>query len=194
MLEISGSKNITFFKTMIYLFIDDKKQGPSIAFRLRRKQDDYVFIDASCRIYSSWQDFKEKNILPECQVAYPRNGIIGLDQNDQLMIDFDISPAFSSLSQVTKVTDGISAVAGLITTGVAVIGLFYPLTAPLSIGTFVAGGVLGGYGVGRSIYTLKDRADHEQSISLADTEARLHWLNIPTAPFSIAGGSKYTIF
>jgi hypothetical protein len=67
MYEYSPVKHeIRVFKTMIYIYIDDEKQGPTIAFKFKSKNG-YVFIDASCRIYSSWKDFKENNKLPECK-------------------------------------------------------------------------------------------------------------------------------
>jgi hypothetical protein len=190
MYEYSPVKHeIRVFKTMIYIYIDDEKQGPTIAFKFKSKNG-YVFIDASCRIYSSWKDFKENNKLPECQVAYPRNGELDLDQNDNVLIDFEESPACSALKKVTKGTDIAASIVGVATTAVSIVGLFTPLTAPLAIGCMIAGGTTGIYGFSRSTAQLVDRSKHEESISLADSEARLHWLNIATAPLAIAGGGK----
>lgn len=161
-----------------------------MAFKFKAKSG-YVFIDASCRIYSSWSDFKNNNKLPECKVAYPRNGKYELDTNGDVITYFDESPACSSLKKVAKATDITASVIGVATTVVGVAGLFFPLTAPLAISCFITGGVTGTYGASRSIAALVDRSQHEESISLADSEARLHWLNIATAPLAIAGGGMF---
>jgi hypothetical protein len=124
------------------------------------------------------------------QVAYPRNGELDLDQNDNVLIDFEESPACSALKKVTKGTDIAASIVGVATTAVSIVGLFTPLTAPLAIGCMIAGGTTGIYGFSRSTAQLVDRSKHEESISLADSEARLHWLNIATAPLAIAGGGK----
>ena len=189
MYEFSPTFDIRVFKTMIYIYIDDEKQGPTIAFKFKSKNG-YVFIDASCRIYSSWADFKKNNKLPECQVAYPGNGKFDVDGKGNILIDFEESPACSALKKVTKSTDILASVVGVATTAVSIVGLFTPLTAPLAIGCMIAGGSTGIYGLGRSTAQLVDRSKHEESISLADSEARLHWLNIATAPLAIAGGGK----
>jgi hypothetical protein len=187
MYDLSPTAEIKLFKTMIYIYINEEKEGPTIAFRFKSK-DGYVFIDASCRVYKSWSDFKENNKLPECQVAYPRDGEFNVDKDGNVLVDYEESPACSTLKAVTKVTDITASVVGVGTTIVGIVGLFTPLTAPIAIASLVAGGTTGLYGAGRSIGQLVDRSEHEESISLADAEARLHWLNIATAPFAIAGG------
>lgn len=158
-----------------------------MAFKFKAKSG-YVYIDASCRVYSSWNDFKKNNKLPECRVAYPKNGKYEVDTNGDVVTDFQKSPACSELKQVAKATDITASVLGVATTAVGVVGLFFPLTAPIAITCFITGGVAGTYGASRSIAALVDRSQHEESISLADAEARLHWLNIATAPLAIAGG------
>ena len=190
MYDLSPTLDIRVFKTMIYIYINEKNQGPTMAFKFKSKSG-YVFIDASCRVYSSWADFKKNNKLPECQVAYPKNGEFEIDLNGDVLVDFNESPACSVLKQVAKGTDITAGILGVATTAVGVAGLFFPLTAPIAIGCFVTGAVTGTYGASRSISELVDRKKHEESISLADSEARLHWLNIATAPLAVAGGSKF---
>jgi len=174
-------------KTMIYIYTSDKNEGPTIAFRFKGKKG-FAWIDASCRVYSSWSDFKENNKLPKCKVAYPRNGIFEVDQSGDVLIDFGESPACSVATAVLKSTDVTAGIAGIGSMAVGVVGLFFPLTAPLALGSMIVGGASGLYGAGRSTHQIIDRSQHEESISLADKEARLHWLNIVTAPLCVGGG------
>jgi hypothetical protein len=187
MCQLSPTDAIHLYKTLIYIHVNEANEKPTIAFKLKGKNG-YVFIDASCRVYSSWTDFKKNNQLPKCQVAYPRDGLFQVDGNEELMIDFEESPASSKLSKAVQVADTTSTVVGVATTAIGLVGLLFPVTAPLAIGSFIAGGVVGTYGAGRSLACLKDRSDHGQSVSLADAEARLHWLSLATAPLAIAGG------
>lgn len=187
MYDLSPTTEIKVYKTMIYIYVDKEREGPTIAFKFKSKNG-YVFIDASCRVYKSWDDFKENNKLPECQVAYPKNGEFNIDKNGTILVDYQDSPACSTLKAVTKGADITASVIGVGTTIVGIVGLFTPLTAPIAIASLVAGGATGVYGAGRSVAQLVDRSEHEESISLADAEARLHWLNIATAPLAIAGG------
>jgi hypothetical protein len=192
MYDLSPTAEIRVFKTMIYIYVDEKHQGPTIAFKFKSRKG-YVFIDASCRVYKSWQDFKENNKLPECKVAYPNNGTFEVNDDGKVIVSFLDSPACSTGTQVLKVTDVTAAVAGVGTTAVALAGLFFPLTAPVSIGLLISGGATGVYSAGRSIAGLVDRSQHEESISLADSEARLHWLNVVTAPLAVAGGGNFFV-
>lgn len=194
MYELSPTYKIRLFKMMIYMFIDDERHGPTIAFKFRGKGDKnsnknfkYKFIDASARVYSSWMDFKKNNKLPECQVAYPQDGEFKVDANNNILVEFDESPACSVGKKFVRGTDTVAGVVGFATTAVALAGLFFPLTAPLSLGCLIAGSATGFYGATRSTAELVDRSQHEQSINLADAEARLHWMSIATAPLAIAG-------
>lgn len=67
----------------------------------------------------------------------------------------------------------------------------FPPTAPIGVVTMLASSISGlpgiAYGTGRSIYTLVDRNQHNQTISLADPEARRCWLL--TACFFLSAGS-----
>jgi hypothetical protein len=198
MYKLSPSHKIRLYKVMIYMYIDDERQGPTIAFKLQttipfglvKIDTKYVFIDASARVYSSWRDFKKNNKLPECQVAYPMDGEFKVDKNNKILVEFAESPACSVGKKIVKGTDTVAGVVGFATTGIALAGLFCPLTAPVSLGCLIAGGATGIYGAARSTAELVDRSTHEESISLADAEARLHWLSIATAPLVIAGSGK----
>ena len=187
MYELSPTASIKLYKTMIYIHVNEKNQGPTIAFKFRSKEG-YVWIDASCRVYKSWNDFKNNNKLPECKIAYPKDGVIDIGNDEKVQVEFGESPACSTAAQVVKGTDITATVIGVGTTVLGIVGLFTPVTAPLAIAGFIAGGTTGLYGAARSTHQLVDRAIHEESISLADSEARLHWLNIATAPLCIAGG------
>jgi hypothetical protein len=95
-----------------------------------------------------------------------------------------------TLSKVAQFLDSTSTFIGVGTTVIGIVGVFVPLPAPLSTGSLIAGGVVVTYGAYRSIATLIDRRDREQSISLADSEARLHWLSLTTSFFAIVSGGN----
>ena len=185
---MSPSKDLEITKTMVYIYINDTNQGPTIAFMFKSTDGD-VWIDASCRIYYTWDDFKNNNTLPSCQVAYPKDGIFDVDNDENVLIDFMESPACFASATAASVGDIAATVAGVASMGVSVVALFNPVTAPIAIGSFIAGGSAGVYGAARSTYKIIDRSNHCESISLADSEARLHWLNIVTAPLAVVGGA-----
>ena len=80
----------------------------------------------------------------------------------------------SEFSFICSITTGVVTVGGLMLT-------LFPPTAPIGAATLISSSIVGApgaaYGTGRSIGRLVDRSTHDQSLSLADSEARACWLS-----------------
>ncbi|KAF9796736.1 hypothetical protein SFRURICE_014560 [Spodoptera frugiperda] len=130
-----------------------------------------VFIDHDGREYQSWDDYLTNNKLPKCVMVVPRNGeysgtivgvVLKLIEGEMAKVNLTVrgSPELGTKAQVINTADNIS-------------------TAPVMVGTAVGVATVSGiYSIGRSIGTLVDRSQHNQSIGLDNMEARSNWINI----------------
>jgi len=136
------------------------------------------FIDHVGRVYDDWNNFLEENILDRMWICVPKNGLYS-DSGDQEIEFYDqtkkgeIVQAVDKLSTVTNITTSLTMLTGAIMS-------FTPL-APFGIALMTASAIVGApsavYGTGRSISRLVDRGRHDQSISLANAEARSCWIS-----------------
>jgi hypothetical protein len=62
--------------------------------------------------------------------------------------------------------------------GVGLAALVTTVAAPVMAASAVGAAVTGVYGAGRNVATLVDRGQHQQSVSVADAEARNCWLSL----------------
>lgn len=142
-----------------------------------------VFVDRYSRVYDTWMDFKENNLLPKCVYCYPQDGQYG----DILELDYTESPACSIKCEAVNKLDSVASVGSVISIGALAVGSFVTL-APAIVTATAAGTLgLGIYSTVRGVTTLFDRKTHGQSISVMNQEARQSWLNIGSSVF--AGGS-----
>ena len=117
-----------------------------------------AFVDTQKRTYSSWVDWKTNNTLPPLKYATPRWGFFTcspavpqyeFDRDREPNLEFDDSPASSTLAQVARKTDIVSVITSFGCGAVGVASIFTPF-GPIAMGTiFVVGGTSAVYGAGR---------------------------------------------
>ncbi|KAI5642173.1 hypothetical protein NE865_05865 [Phthorimaea operculella] len=165
-----------------------------------------IYIDHDARVYKNWESYLTENNLPKCVIVVPLNGEykgnivdneIPLSFDDFVMPDVMLtmspSPALGlgakilSIADTTNTVAGIGAIVGAISLAVV------PVAGPVAVGSLVAvGAATSVYGIIRSSIHLADRGNHEQDISLLNSESRASWLNIlvSTAGLSFSAAGK----
>ncbi|KAJ2946071.1 hypothetical protein O0L34_g4990 [Tuta absoluta] len=165
-----------------------------------------IYIDHDARVYKNWKSYLTENNLPKCVLVVPLNGEYkGKVENTEIPVSYEDfvmpdvmlnvlpSPALGLGAKILSIADTTNTVAG-IGAIVGAIGLVaVPVAGPLALGTVVAvGAATSVYGIIRSSIHLADRGNHEQDISLLNSESRASWLNIlvSTAGLSFSAAGK----
>jgi len=133
-----------------------------------------IFIDfENNRTYTGWDEFIEKNNLPEGFIFYPESGFY--DASKKLYQH--ITPASSKTEKILKAIENTSGILNCVA-GVIMFagGLIFPLAAPIM---FTAATVVTGassFKAYRQIVNLKDMYKHENYVSL--TKAASKWIDL----------------
>ena len=94
------------------------------------EQNINVFIDPYGRVYKDWKDYLDNNIVPDCVLCYPTNGVYSA-VNGSVEVEFGISPAGRRGAKVLEVLDN----AGTVLSGGATLArLVLPVTMPVVAG------------------------------------------------------------
>ncbi|XP_041978187.1 uncharacterized protein LOC121732388 [Aricia agestis] len=157
-----------------------------------------VYIDESARVYHDWDSYLKKNSLPECVMVAPQDGEycgIKVEGEEYLRVKLTVtpSPALGLTAKVLSTADTASTVASLGALGVLGAAAFTPVGPAVLVGALAATVGTGVYGLVRSSMHLHDRRIHEQSISIANAEARGSWLNITASSVGLAAGAASTL-
>lgn len=152
-----------------------------------------IFVDESARVYQTWEDYLNKNILPKGIIIVPRKGIYQCDENKKVILDTYKTPAWSVGKAIIKSADIGSTVVGIGSTAIVVGSLFAPiLLAPAIAGAVIVGIGCSAYSIARSSWSLFDRVQHKQSVSLANSDARGEWFGFVGAAAGVTAGSLTT--
>jgi hypothetical protein len=138
------------------------------------------FVDNTGRSYKNFEDWKANNRIPQgARVSVPKGG--NLPKNPELARSWieTFTRELTSAEKAAAIGDTAAFVGGMFVVGAAVIG-----SGGAAIP--IAAGALSAWNGYRSITELKDRADHGQSISITDPDARQHWLNLGASALGIA--------
>lgn len=154
-----------------------------------------IFIDDTCRVYSSFTNYLRHNKLPECHMILPKNGRYEFDSEDKVILEKHLSPACDLDVKILKGADIASTATGLFSTGIIIAAAIPAITvAPALLMTGIVGGIgVGAYSIGRSVYSLVDRKKHSQTMSFADSEARGAYLNIVAGSLGFVGGGANAV-
>lgn len=182
-------------------FKQEKQKTESIHLPLIRiRRDDgrsaksSYFIDHAGRVYKDWSSFLEDNLLDGWWICVPKEGIYSCD-SDEVQVEFydqtkrgKIVKTADKVSTVSNITTAVTMITGTIMT-------FTPL-APIGLTMVTASAIAGApgavYGTGRSISRLVDRGQHDQSISLANAEARGCWISTVASVLSFGNMASAT--
>lgn len=143
-----------------------------------------IFVDETARVYNTWESYVNSNYLPKGVMITPRKGVYVTETDtDRVILSVFRTPASGSGAKFIGGVDIGSTIAGLGSSIVLIGSLFAPIVlAPVVVPAVVVGAGCGAYSIARSSWSLFDKSKHEQSISLADAEARSNW-------FGIVGGA-----
>jgi hypothetical protein len=185
-----------------FLFVcayQNKDEGIQVPLIRVRKGDGKIaensyFIDHVGRVYNDWSNFLNENIFDRWWLCVPKDGIYSY--NEEVEIEFydqtkrgKILQGIDTLSTVSNVTTSLTMLTGTIMS-------FTPL-APLGLAIVTASAIAGVpgaiYGTGRSISKLVDRGQHDQSISLANAEARGCWISTVASVLSFGNMASTTL-
>ncbi|XP_076679936.1 uncharacterized protein LOC143375079 isoform X1 [Andrena cerasifolii] len=156
------------------------------------------YIDMYERVYKSWTDYKENNVLPPCTMVLPKDGLYQPDPGHEITdVSSDVwleivdSPSSSTLSSVLRSADTASSIIGIAGLGVGIASMFTPI-GPVVLGaSAAAAGINGIWTIGRSAQNLMDKKSHEES--LTDRAAICSWLAITGGTVGIAATGGTTI-
>jgi len=138
-----------------------------------------LYVDLIGRVYQDWTDLLQNNVFLQWWICLPTFGMYTYDGEVQLIFQDQsewgkVLENIDKVSTISSITTGVAAVGGLVLT-------LFPPTAPIGAATLISSSIVGApgaaYGTGRSIGRLVDRSTHDQSLSLADSEARACWLS-----------------
>jgi hypothetical protein len=122
-----------------------------------------VIIDNVGRVYKTWNDFLDENKLPECEMIFPKNGRYQADDNGNVILDKQLSPACNVSASILLAADVATTVGGLAAGGIFFAAAFIPTVAAVPFllpAAGITGVVTGMYAVGRSGYNLYDKYKH----------------------------------
>ncbi|WP_458097110.1 DUF4781 domain-containing protein [Roseomonas sp. WA12] len=142
-------------------------------FRVTGQDGRESFVDNQGAVYRDFAHWRETNDLPPGQMTYPKGGhlVAGVDGRAQLGQGATPETVDSFGEVALSVLDKAALVGGVIAAGAFIIGTG-------GTGALMIGGAAAAYGAGRAGADLLDRADHQQSLSLTDPEARGLWLSL----------------
>ncbi|KAG5671679.1 hypothetical protein PVAND_001867 [Polypedilum vanderplanki] len=172
--ECKGNERNYITVLPIQLYSEGKLYSLSI-FRFRARVDKkWKFVDNVGRVYTSFDDWKQNNVLPPGKVLYPLNGHLQRNSCGYVQTRCKHTPFGSSTSKFMKSADlgtGLIGIAGAVGT------LFLSGGAALP---FVVAGVGSAiYTTVRSSYHLIDRGTHGQTLNPFDSHENFSlWLGI----------------
>ena len=163
------------FATIFLICCTKKVSFNCPLFRIKDNKNLVQFVDEQARVYKTWSDFVENNVLPECIFCYPEDGIYQ-KCNENVICDFTLSPNARDTRKVLSCIDVVSIGASLGSGAVVAASAF--VAPPVILLAGVAGVASGAWSSYRAVKSLADRKKHKQSIGLENSQARSEWLNL----------------
>lgn len=189
--KIVDKVDLAFIFLFAYNSLDSGNQ--SIPLIRLRKIDEVItrnsyFIDHCGRVYTNWPDFLDDNIFNGYWVCAPKDGLYSFDE-DNYGIEFIDQSTRGQILEICDTVSTVTNVVGSIGIAAGVAMTFCPLTAPVGGLVLAASSIVSApgavYATGRAIGKLVDRGQHDQTLSLADSEARACWINIAASAISV---------
>lgn len=176
----------------IHVYLSEEIQTVVPLYRIRTNDsekfdtiDQSTFIDHLGRVYMSWYAYRNENMWNQSWLCGPKSGYYWYDK-DYVFYDQSDRGYWTEIADTTSTYVGIASTIGMLS-GLAL--TFFPPTAPIGAITCAISGAAGApgavYGAGRSVAGLIDRAQHDQSISLGDSTARMQWLTTVTSIIAV---------
>ena len=198
-LKYGGKCDFVYCAFLFVCAYQEKEEGIQVPIIRVMKEDGKVsensyFIDHVGRVYNDWSNFLNENIFDQWWICVPKNGIYPFVE--QVEIEFyDQTDRGQTLKNIDKIST-ISTVATSIGMLTGTIMSFTPL-APVGMAILTTSALVGTpgavYGTGRSISRLVDRGQHDQSVSLTNSEARSCWISTVAGVLSFGNMASTTL-
>ncbi len=155
-------------------------------YRVENAAGESRFVDNVGRIYSDFGAWKRENDLPPGQMTYPADGALDAVGGTRLETANTPNVSDSFWEHVGDVADVAALVGGVVASGVILVGSGGTAT-PLVAGAWTVALGSAAYTGARAAADLHDRAQHGQSLSLTDGDARAAWLSLAGSGLTVAG-------
>lgn len=157
--ELSGSNLCVGFVFVMCKQDKNEFYVPVFRVRVERKPNDVSkYIDTSCRVYNSWEDWEKSNVLPMLKYCYPKpgyytaqNGSYSYDPAKNPVLAYGTSPACDFSSRLMRQFDLASGIGSFASAGVGITALFFPVAAPILLTATVVGTGSAVYGGARQV-------------------------------------------
>jgi Domain of unknown function (DUF4781) len=168
--------------TTLPIMVDSPDLGGVVQtplFRVAGKNGKDQFVDKTGRVYQDFQDWKDNNKLPAGRVSYFADGHISekKDGKPNIVTENTHAVVDTPLEHIKQVGDWVATGVGIVV-GVAAVGALILGTGGLATPLVIAGGAAALWGATSEGSKLYDRYDHQESLSLADAEARSAWIGL----------------
>lgn len=170
--ETRGREKFEITVLPIQLYSSGKLYSLSL-FRFKANTK-WKFIDNVARVYKTFDDWKENNVLPSGRVCYPMNGHLQRNCKGYVQTRCKSTPYGTNQSKFIKHADVGTGVIGI----VGAIGTVF-LTGGAALPFVLAGVGSAVYTTTRSVYHLVDRGSHGQSVNPFESHETFSlWLGI----------------
>lgn len=150
----------------------DGAKATLAVYRVERASGGVSWVDHQGRWYSSWENWKSTNKLPEGKMTYPKNGNLVPGKGCVADPETSKTPASSFWSQARGYADKAAMVGGVALGVAAIVGTGGAIVP-------IAGAVMMAYGAYRSADALVDLGTHKQSLNpIKSAEARGAWIGL----------------
>ncbi|XP_043465944.1 uncharacterized protein LOC122500873 [Leptopilina heterotoma] len=154
------------------------------------------YIDDCGRVYKSWKDYLNFNILPKCFMVVPKAGEYQADYSNQWSenisyVSIEMYKSPSCFNESISRIDSINKFVGLGCAGFGLAAAFNPVGGALMTLGAVGMGLSGLWSMGRNSQIIADRHLHEQSIGMKDKDGIVRWFGLASSILTVAtsGGS-----
>ncbi len=158
------------------------EEGRALTFPLFRVETDGAerFVDSEGRRYDDLQDWREHNTLPAGTMTFASGGHLRLGQKGELQLHSEHTPETKDTvwEHVRGALDVGAAVGGAALLGAVLLG-----TGGLAVP--IAGAAIAAWTAARSGGRLLDRAQHGQTLSPLDGQARGQWLTLAASALGL---------
>ncbi|XP_047000353.1 uncharacterized protein LOC124616129 [Schistocerca americana] len=188
LIELNGKKTSgnrdQLDMAIVFVFVDYRDEVLQFpVFRVCMSESECNFVDANCRVYSTWNNFLETNELPPGRCCWPLNGVYCGDAQGNVQVEWGVTPATTNEIQVRlpelETVDIVSAVSAIGTSALFVAALVVPVSAPVMAVAGAAATVSGLYYAVRSGRTPVDSHWHQPVSSLLrDQQLTYNGLNV----------------
>ncbi|XP_049815494.1 uncharacterized protein LOC126262733 isoform X2 [Schistocerca nitens] len=106
LIELNGKKTSgnrdQLDMAFVFVFVDYRDEVLQFpVFRVRMSESECNFVDANCRVYSTWNNFLETNELPPGRCCWPLNGVYCGDAQGNVQVEWGVTPGTTNEIQLT---------------------------------------------------------------------------------------------